>query len=190
MRGFACRRHIKFFIKGVSSSSRMSKAEQASLNVYKKKPFKMGMKNAILTYKDVGLSKEDILLRCLTVPNLFGAAVAKEKYGKGEFHFHVFLATTKQVSLGLPELDTIGGVHGNYMPVQQTPMKALAYVIKNNDYCATESVAFEEYIQSALASYAYRAPSDVFFAAYTSPTGRLPPRNFQVNVKRGKPNKF
>lgn len=168
----------------VQKLTKMSETKQV-----KKKAFKMRAMHSILTYKDVGLSKEEILERCSTVPHLFGAAVAAEKYKKGDNHFHVFLATTKPPSLGMTELDTIGGVHGNYMPVKITPKKALAYVIKDGNYCATETEPFETYIQSALASYAYRSAGDVFFAAFTAPNGRLPPRNFQLQTKTGTVNK-
>lgn len=155
-----------------------------------KKTFKLTARAVLLTYKDIGDTKEDILARCNKTPFIFGAVVAKELYRNGTAHFHVYIETLKPVEWTMQQLDAIGGVHGNYKPLNQTPKRALAYVIKNGDFVATEDPTFSnDYVQSALATYAYRTAEEIITAAFLDPQTKLKPKNFQVNVKTGPPNK-
>lgn len=154
-----------------------------------KKEFKMTTRCILMTFKECGQTKEEILSRCNKTEGLFGAAVAREEYRNGKGHFHVFLETLSVKTWTMQQLDTIGGVHGDYKPVPTTPKKCLAYVLKNGDYVATESTVFQDYIQAALASYAYNHINDVIKAAFLSPDTKLTPRNFQINVKTGPTNK-
>lgn len=107
----------------------------------------------LLTYKDVGLGKDKILSNAIAVapPLYFGIVVSEEKYQNGTHHFHVFMLFGSPKTFNMKQLDSIGGTHGHYMPINKTPKRALAYVVKDGNYVFSMAQGgFEEYIQSAI----------------------------------------
>lgn len=107
------------------------------------KTFDINCDIVTLTFKDVGKEKDDILDRIVNTLHgeLFGALVAEEHYANGLKHFHVWIKSKHVRLWTMKELDYIGGTHGHYLPVRQTPLKNLEYCMKEGNYIKTESMA-------------------------------------------------
>lgn len=124
-----------------------------------KKEFEIHCDVVSLTYKHVGLEKDDIMLRVNNLLNdgsLVGAAVAEEKYANGAKHYHVWIKTREKRYWTMKSLDYIGGTHGHYLPIRETPYKNLAYVLKDNNFVITSANNFKEVCSKAVESYGFK----------------------------------
>lgn len=152
------------------------------------KAFTLYATYAMLTYKDVGLEKDEILIladKKLSdvngLPLYFGLAVSEEKYKNGEHHFHVWIGCNQRTKFTMAELDEIGGVHGHYKEITQTPKRALSYIMKDGNYLLKAgSGGFEEYAEDAVKIYANGGNSvDAIVRRLEQPDLGIKPRNFK-----------
>lgn len=158
-----------------------------------KKVFTLDCPTLLLTFKDVGLSKEDIMKNIVDYckVHLRGALrviVSQELYQNGGKHFHVFIDTCHiNKSWTLKELDAFGGVHGHYSPIRKTVKKVIAYVVKDGVYCSHKHGFFGdnptiiEDIEDAVLTYAYESPHYKFaeFLRMNKTGDTIKPRNFK-----------
>ena len=144
-----------------------------------KKDFDINCDVISLTFKDAGLIKTEILnnIEEKLTYQLVGAVVAEEKYQNGLTHFHVWIKTHNKRKYTMKELDSYGGCHGHYQPVRQTPLKNLAYVIKDNNYVSTKSSNLDALIKQAIISYSYTNQKTFIEAALRNDS--LPPVNYK-----------
>lgn len=124
-----------------------------------KRTFDINCDVVSLTYKHVGLDKDDIMARINNTFNdggLFGAAVAQEKYSNGKIHYHVWIKSKAKRYWTMKTLDYLGGTHGHYMPVRSTPLKNLAYILKDNDFVITSANDFKALCVKAVESFGFQ----------------------------------
>jgi len=125
------------------------------------KGFSIFATTIMLTYKDAGKSKEDILETTKALlsnnhglPMYFGIAVSEEKYKNGNKHFHVWIQANSRTKFTMAELDKIGSIHGHYQEVKTTPKKALAYILKDGQYVLSGGQGgFTEFAEDAVKTY-------------------------------------
>lgn len=137
----------------------MKAASGGKFSPSQKKTFDIHSDVISLTYKHVGLEKDDIMARINNTVNdgdLFGAAVAEERYSNGSKHYHVWIKTKKQRFWTMKTLDYLGGTHGFYTAVRSTPYKNLAYVLKDNNFVLTSANDFKNICCQAVETYGFK----------------------------------
>ena len=149
-----------------------------------KKKFTIFNDVIMLTYPDVGQKPKDILTRIEKLNGFKGGVVAFEIGDEGHPHFHCWAQFHSHRVFTKEVLDVIGGIHGNYVPIRKTPFKALAYIIKDNNYIVSEG--FEEIVKNAIVKYSYGDMNNLeFFGFCMSKDPKFQARNF-----KGKPKEF
>ena len=153
------------------------------------KKFDINTHELFITYPKKRQAKE-ILDDFVSQPYVCSVIVGTETYKSGKEHYHVFVRTIVKVKWTGPLLDTIGGIHGHYMRVKETPKKVIAYIVKDNNYICTQQT--QEEINESIQTYAYSSPhykQAELRRRWKEEDKNWKPRNFQHKTKQGKPNK-
>lgn len=158
------------------------------------KPFDIHCDVISLTYKHVGLDKDDIMSRVnnyLNSGDLFGAAVAEEHYANGLKHFHVWIKTKQPRYWTMKTLDYLGGTHGFYTAVRSTPYKNLAYVLKDNNFVITSANDFKTVCCKAVDAYGFKyATLDACIKRPQKISDDVEPKGANFKIKKGKDGIF
>lgn len=124
-----------------------------------KQQFDINTNAVLMTFKDAGLSKAAIIQNVLKVVENKGPmiAVGREPYKNNNgYHYHVWVLTTVKHRWTMKELDSVGGIHGNYKRITETPRKCLAYIVKDGDFSVWPEQYMKHEVQQAINIYAYQ----------------------------------
>lgn len=170
-----------------------SKSTIASTASRVPRSFSVEATTLLLTYKGVGHSKAVIQrnarMLALSKSSIIGICVSKERYLNGDPHYHVYLEVKDKSKWDIKELDLIGGIHGHYKAIRQTPDRALAYVVKDRNFYFYPK-EFKATIDSAVMKHCLmKTPSSDPSAPVTPQLATPQPVNFKTKPSSGPPNK-
>lgn len=100
--------------------------------------FDIADKLLLLTWPLTELTKEQVYENIMATNDIKFLAVAKEEHENGLDHIHAYVEFVRRRITTSLEMDAWGGKHGHYKRIDQTPLKALAYVVKDKNYITTD----------------------------------------------------